>query len=300
MDSLTRKTASLIRAFPPPNYNTQAGTMLRALLDAFATEDANIVDQIEATKDQLFLDTAFDKFLDMAAANYGVSRPLGFKLNDDIFRQVAKLLANFEKNTSLIFQLMLTAFFIRGSVIEVDPNVIVLKLPWEIPALQRTLPGTTYMHQNPVETNYPSGYIYDSQASVMPTRVTTQLNVPVTAGTIPGVIRVFNAASFPDKPGNIIFSLSGGDQEIVPYTRRLNNSTLSIPGYQFLNSFAQGVTINLGANKTGYPRKSGQDFAFYQTDLLAARDAVIQILQSIKAAGVRLEIINIGAFEQDC
>ena len=74
--------------FMPKELNVRVNPMWRALLEAFASSDEEVVQQLTNTNAQLFVATAEGVYLDSLAGNFGVSRPGELGLLDDDFRKL--------------------------------------------------------------------------------------------------------------------------------------------------------------------------------------------------------------------
>lgn len=74
--------------FMPKELKVRTNPMWRALLEAFASSDQEVVDQLTNTNAQLFVATAEGVYLDRLASNFGVSRPAELGLLDDDFRKL--------------------------------------------------------------------------------------------------------------------------------------------------------------------------------------------------------------------
>lgn len=72
----------------PSIYNPTVNTPINGILQAWATGDEDIVQQLIETKKQLFVETAEGSFLDSLASNVGVDRPLLIALSDIFFRDL--------------------------------------------------------------------------------------------------------------------------------------------------------------------------------------------------------------------
>lgn len=88
MNKLQKFTANL-----PSIFQVGINPNITALIQAWATEDDNIVTQLANTNDQLFVATATGIYLDRLASNYGVSRPLSLSLQDSDFQQLIPILS---------------------------------------------------------------------------------------------------------------------------------------------------------------------------------------------------------------
>ena len=74
--------------FMPPVFKAGINPVITALLEAWATEDDEIVQQLKNTNSQLFVRTAEGQFLDRVASGLGVSRPSELGLLDEDFQEL--------------------------------------------------------------------------------------------------------------------------------------------------------------------------------------------------------------------
>lgn len=72
----------------PQVYKPGENPVITALLKAFSGVDAEVSQQIENTKAQLFVRTAEGKYLDRLANSLGVSRPVELGLDDSTFQEL--------------------------------------------------------------------------------------------------------------------------------------------------------------------------------------------------------------------
>ncbi len=72
----------------PRIYKPGINPVITALIEAFASTDEEVVNQIENTKAQLFVRTANGKYLDRLANSLGVRRPIEVGLQDDKFQEL--------------------------------------------------------------------------------------------------------------------------------------------------------------------------------------------------------------------
>lgn len=140
------KLDNMVRFMPDvlePNNNPNT----RGLLSAWATEDDEVVAQIQAAKDQIYPITAEGKFLDLLGSNVGVFRNPDFKLVDSVFRQLIPALSFNPKQTRETIVEVLDIFFGVGNtlVFEVNPSEIVIQIPSTIPG-QRNLAGAFHLN----------------------------------------------------------------------------------------------------------------------------------------------------------
>lgn len=72
----------------PKVYQAGANPVITALLEGFAGADAEISQQIDNTRAQLFVRTAEGKNLDKLANSLGVDRPVSLGLSDSVFQEL--------------------------------------------------------------------------------------------------------------------------------------------------------------------------------------------------------------------
>lgn len=122
----------------PSIYQAGSNVNIRALLKSWGDEDDQVVSQITAAKNQLFVKTAFSRYLDSLGANVGVFRNPDFQLVDDTFRKLIPLLSFTPKQVKPTIQAVLDVFFGEGnsSVEEVNPSEIVVIIPSSVPGVK--------------------------------------------------------------------------------------------------------------------------------------------------------------------
>ena len=140
------KLDNMVRFIPDilkPNNNPN----IRGLLTAWAEGDDDVVSQIDAAKDQVFIKNAAGSFLDLLGSNVGVFRNPEFTLSDDTFRNLIPILSYKPKQVINTIQLVLDVFFGVGnsSVFEVNPNEVVIRIPSTIPGV-RGLKGAFHLN----------------------------------------------------------------------------------------------------------------------------------------------------------
>lgn len=139
LDNMVRFIPSILRPDSNPN--------VRGLLSAWASGDDDIVVQIGATKDQIFIKNADGSFLDLLGSNVGVFRDPNFSLTDSTFRNLIPILSYKPKQVVNTIQLVLDVFFGVGNsdVFEVNPNEVVIRIPATIPGV-RELKGAFHLN----------------------------------------------------------------------------------------------------------------------------------------------------------
>lgn len=138
-----------IKRFFPTLYNIATNPNLKALVEAVGNEDNKNVQEIKNAKDQIFVDTAVDRFLDALGANLGIERPFlnTFIVEDPTFRKVIKIMSFAPKQVKDTMFDLLEAFFSDDPKIkiqEINPNEIVVQLPRTLVSERETLRGTSH------------------------------------------------------------------------------------------------------------------------------------------------------------
>lgn len=145
-----------------------------------------------------------------------------------------------------------------------------------------------------VITDYPSPYIYSiNNQEPTVTGVKSEISSNVIAGDVYSTINLSNAASFPNKPGLLMFDFGRSTQEgPVAYSSRPNNSTLLIDAsHQFQFDHLIGRTVNLVVDEPSIPRVTGEDYAFFVTGTEQAREAAQKLIKQVLASGVVIRFI---------
>lgn len=81
------KLQKFIRSIPKV-YKPGVNPVLTAFIRAFANSDSEVTQQIQNSKDQMFVRTAEGRSLDRLANSVGVSRPAGLGLDDSTFQEL--------------------------------------------------------------------------------------------------------------------------------------------------------------------------------------------------------------------
>lgn len=123
------KLEKMVR-YIPSLYDPGNNTNINAILKSFATEDDLVVGQVEAAKDQLFVQYSQSQYLDLLGSNVGVLRQ---GVGDNVFRQLIPILSFHPKQVRITIQALLDVFFGVGNsvtgVFEVNANEIIVRLP---------------------------------------------------------------------------------------------------------------------------------------------------------------------------
>lgn len=133
-----KQSYSIVCAYEPPPQNiTQAtvefslrrylspvldGPNFRALLTALATGEVFNKNNLRSAQNQMFLTTASDHYLDRNAASYGISRPNGLGMPDEVFREYCKILYNFRVTEDSLYRMIKVFYGIDGVMAHAQNN----------------------------------------------------------------------------------------------------------------------------------------------------------------------------------
>lgn len=98
----------------PSLYKPELNVMVGGLLKAWAISDENLEVQISNAKDQLFVKTAADKYLNALGSNAGVDRSAELGLDDDTFRGLIPILSFYPKQVRETMIALLDVFWGAG------------------------------------------------------------------------------------------------------------------------------------------------------------------------------------------
>ena len=108
------------------------------------------------------------------------------------------------------------------------------------------------------------------------------------------VLNVIGAEDIPDEEGFLVFGFGTSKEEgPVPYIARPSDETLLIdPSYRFKNVHEVGTDISIISQNFPYDvEKDGSDYPFYSTDMVSGRIYAEDLIDLVKAIGIRVEII---------
>jgi hypothetical protein len=108
-----------------------------------------------------------------------------------------------------------------------------------------------------------------------------------------GIIFVDDASEIPDDQGFLVFGFGTAKEEgPVPYLSRPSaNSIIINPTYNFRFVHENGTNISyVQQNSTYTPDSGGQDYAFYLTDEVSGRIYAEELIELVKATGIRLSV----------
>lgn len=146
--------------------------------------------------------------------------------------------------------------------------------------------------ETPLEFSHDAGEIVYIPQYITKTECTLQEEI--VAGQSYGQILTSNSADFPDGVGVVWFEWAdraNGNDERVVYKARINNGTITLDNtYTFKKSFAIGSNITLCAKKPTHAI-DGTDYAFYLNGTESLVNYITEVLEEVKAEGVRLQLI---------
>jgi len=108
------------------------------------------------------------------------------------------------------------------------------------------------------------------------------------------IIFVDNASEIPDDQGSLIFGFGTSKEEgPVPYlSRPSSNSIIISPIYNFKFVHDVGTNISFVEENAPYtPNPNGSDYSFYLTDEVSGRIYAEELIELVKATGIRLSIV---------
>lgn len=145
-----------------------------------------------------------------------------------------------------------------------------------------------------IKSDYPSAYLFDPVGQLFTvTGISTQLTNTISSGSLTSTITVNNAASFPNKPGKVLFNFGRSQQEgPIAYNSRPNNSTLLIDAsHVFQKEHEAGRMVNYISDTPTIPRITGDDYAVYIVGTEGARTAAQNLIKQLLASGVVIRFL---------
>lgn len=95
----------------PTTYKPKTNPVVKALFEVIADKDDEVVQNLKATKAQIFVPTAEGKYLDRLGNNRGVSRPTELGLLDDDYRKLIPVMSFKPKQIRRIFYDLMDVFW---------------------------------------------------------------------------------------------------------------------------------------------------------------------------------------------
>lgn len=100
-----------LRSHIPAIYQPTVNKFVRGILEAWGTSDDDVQKALEATKDQLFVETASQQYLDRLGSNVGVERPSAIGMSDVDFRGLVPALSFAPKQVREVMWDLLEVFY---------------------------------------------------------------------------------------------------------------------------------------------------------------------------------------------
>lgn len=110
---MSNKFKRMVRSMPA-FYKAEANTMIRGLLQAWAISDDEIEIQIQEAKNQIYVDSASGKYLDVLGNNVGVPRDGTLGLEDKDYRDLIPVLSYYPKQVRATLISLLDVFWGPG------------------------------------------------------------------------------------------------------------------------------------------------------------------------------------------
>lgn len=155
MTDFIDKKAALRRYFPKPFYKLKPGQGLSIVLEAIGGELNDAATQVALARLQFLLATATGEWLKIHGVNADVLRPRGYKMPDQKYRELIKIVTNSSKNIEYIFERIFKLYFgddvFENGIADIysyRANEIIVQIQDNalIVASSRDLYGTHYLH----------------------------------------------------------------------------------------------------------------------------------------------------------
>jgi len=181
-----------------------------------------------------------------------------------------------------------------ASVYEVNPYEIVVFLPATTKIVKRLLRGSWHVHNSAADKNFLSAYTFDPKSGFPISKTRTTLTQGIFAGSLETVLFGVDTSQFPDESGYLVFDWGTSNQEgPVKYLGRPSSGSLLLdPSYKFQKTHASGTSVILLKDRKPYtPKPDGTDLATYLTGTINGRVQAQDLIESLKAAGIFLNVI---------
>lgn len=152
------KKQELRRYYPFPAYKLTEGQGLSVILDIVGDQLNTLADESDNAREQFLLASAQGYYLSELGKDLDVFKPKGFKMRDQVYRQLIEIITNSSKNIEYSFERLLKLFFGNNvffnklaNVYSYEKNTIRIDIRNNalIVASSRDLYGTTYLHRSP-------------------------------------------------------------------------------------------------------------------------------------------------------
>lgn len=142
------------------------------------------------------------------------------------------------------------------------------------------------------DETYPGEYLFHPGASSTQYKAKAHLNEAITATDSGSVINVVNGINLPNEEGYVIFNYGFDNQELVKYLGKSGiNDIILDPDHTFAFDHAVNSPVNLATNVGFEPNDDGRDHAVYTTGTNEPVVIVQNLLEELKANGVKIRFI---------
>jgi hypothetical protein len=108
---MSNKTKNLQDNYLPAVFNARQNANWKALIEAIGEGDQAIADLIEEVKNEIFIKTSSDKYLERNASNVGVSKPEGIDISDENFREYIPIMSYMPKQIKQTIEKLIKLYF---------------------------------------------------------------------------------------------------------------------------------------------------------------------------------------------
>jgi N-acetylneuraminic acid mutarotase len=161
----------------------------------------------------------------------------------------------------------------------------------DFPQFTTCASGTVTPFAAPDAAGIPGPYIFDPQAGLAMTAISTTLSAAIFAGTQQPILTVANASAFPDEEGWLVIGYgTSGQQGPIRYTSRISPTQLLLDGFTFTSDAAIGADVTFLSQKGPWiPDDVATIGALYVTASPAGRVAASDTIDEIVAAGFKVK-----------
>lgn len=181
-----------------------------------------------------------------------------------------------------------------ASVYEVNPQEVVIFLPATTTIIKRSLIGSWHVHGSELDNTFLGSHSFNPNEGFPISKSFTTLTSPIFQGQVTTLSFGANFSEFPNSTGYLVFDFGTANQEgPVRYLGRPSDGSLLIdPAYKFQKTHDVGSYVNLLSSSSPYkPNVLGTDYQAYVTGTASGRSIIQNLLQSLAAAGIFLNIV---------